>query len=328
MSKYASLLSLSEYALVILLKKTGKCSGQIIEKAINFKKKLEKEGKVKGLDKILLQIKAITPSIIGELLPEIKKMNASIKPCIHCKKKTFHRFKACIHCNKEIKKKQIFAEKRVANLSVVSDAPSCPNCKTQAWAPVGHCTACGASLATGNPGPESYSCKKCTKILKFDEAICSECGSWAPPRKKRKTPGEDSFVQLYGGKLLFLLTVGICLFLWRDPLATLILGKEEESGSKKVELSAKASQLKGLQNDTFLWSKAKNHLDKMEYDLALTYLRKMNQTEEVKMAASQCHFFLGIRRQMDENNNDALEHFQESKKLSEKAFLNFQKILK
>ena len=313
-------LSIEEIALSILLKKKGICSVELVDKTIAFKKKLQREGKDKDLEKILLQIRAITPVVLSELIPELNKMLNSVKICSHCKKKTFFSFASCIHCNKELKLKQLFPAKREYYTTTKGEVPSCLNCRTQEWEKIPNCKSCGTSFETNKPGPDSVICKNCDKTLMFNDAICSECGTWSQVNKSLLVYSERSWFKVNAGKFILLMCIGLCLFSVRESIFLLLTGESSSLKNKKV-LSEEAQLLISLKGDKKSWRIAADHIDKWKIENAIVSLSDMKQTPDIVDLQCIGHCYLALEYLAEGSIIDARKHIYKGKQLSPNLFI-------
>jgi hypothetical protein len=314
-------LRMSEIALVILLKKRGICSSELIEKTIALKIKLKSEGVDKDIEKILLQIRAISPVVLGDLIPDHNTMMQSIKVCSHCKKDTFFNYKLCVHCNKELKLSEVFPEKREYYPTLKGEAPHCLNCRTQEWEDVDECKACGSSLATGEPGPDTVVCGDCKKILRYDAAICDDCGESVSFHQHKN---EQSVVEKYGVRVIVVLFLCFGTFLLKGSILLLVTG-ETYTDQSTTMLSENAKKLHHLKNDEKNWRYIKEKLGHKEYRKAIILLSKLEQTDEVKELSSILHIYLAIENFRQGSRVDAKKHLYDSRVLSEELYRNFFK---
>jgi len=312
-------LPIEEVALSILLKKKGLCSIELVDKTIAYKKKLNKEGKDKELEKILLQIRAITPIVLSELIPELNKMLSSVKICSHCKKKTFFSFVSCIHCNKELKLNEIFPSKREYYTTTKGEAPSCYNCKKQEWEKIPYCNDCGTSFKTNKPGPNSVICKSCDKTLKFNDAICSDCGTWSQAHKNLLAEKEGSWFKKNFGKTIFFLCMMVCFFIVRDSLF-ILMKIDMNTTQKETLLSEDAQLLLTLKRDKKKWSVSLGHINELKIEKAIELLSSMEKSSEIKDLLSIGHSYLAMESLINGSIIEARKHIYKSKELSADVF--------
>lgn len=308
-------LSLEEHGLFLLIKKSGKCDSKIMDLALKKKTELLTQGRNVGLDKILLNSGSISPTHLGELIPEVKKIVKKTTACDECLRPTFTILKKCVFCQAEVSVVKL----KLAPDPFESSTPGCPKCKVQTWAQGKYCENCGTDFQSGLPGPDSRCCDSCNNILLPDEAICTECGSWAKPaKKKRQSSNEDTFMMVHGGKLVFLLVILGCLFFWREPISGLISGDqqaEEKTSADASKLVTNQLQLEKGRSDENHWMQANQATRGNRFDQALEHLEKMSESPEVLKMRAYCHFRLALMAQKEGQLEKAKSHLEASQKL-------------
>lgn len=307
-------LNLPEHGIFILVRKSGKCSAEDLAGAVAMKTKLQKEGQELRLDKVLLKMGLVTPALIGEILPQVKKQLGKVKECQHCMKQTFSELKVCVFCRKDICDHKLKLEP-LDPYQENKKTVGCANCGAQEWNVPRYCNTCGADFGTGEPGPDSYCCKNCRHILMADEAICPSCGTWAPKRQQRAEEGEEpGFLATHGGKVALLLALLGIVFCLREPIGVLLgkAGKEKAAAStapKRAEVAASVASGEA-------WNEAMNLVKGGRHTEALASLDKLGSSAEVNRLKAHCHLQLAREATGKGDRQSAREHLREGMKLN------------